>query len=142
MTKPEEKPRKRPKPDTPKPKEEPKKGLSFPIIGIGASAGGLNAFEKFFSAMPAETESGMAIVIIQHLDPGHKSILTELIRRYTRKTVRELKNGMAVEPNQVYIIPPNRDLCIQNGTFQLLEPALVKLSVLAFRDEKVGRDLL
>jgi two-component system CheB/CheR fusion protein len=119
MTKPKGTPKERPQPDT----VIPKKVRSFPIVGVGASAGGLDAFEKFFSAMPAETESGMAIVLIQHLDPGHKSILTELIRRYTRKTVRELKNGMAVEPNQVYIIPPNRDLCLQNGTFQLIEPA-------------------
>ncbi len=123
MTKPEVKSGKRPKPGGAVPKESPGKIPSFPIVGVGASAGGLGAFEKFFSAMPAETESGMAIVLIQHLDPDHKSILTDLIRRYTRKTVRELMDGMAVEPNQVYIIPPNKDLSILNGTFHLLQPS-------------------
>ncbi len=121
MTKPEVKPGKRPKPGNAATKEKPKKAPSFPIVGVGASAGGLGAFEKFFSAMPAVTDSGMAIVLIQHLDPDHKSILTDLIRRYTRKTVREVKDGMAVEPNQVYIIPPNRDLSLRNGLFQLLQ---------------------
>ena len=87
----------------------------FPIIGIGASAGGLAAFEAFFSAMPADTNPGMAFVLVQHLAPDHKSILAELVRRYTRMQVFEVEDGMAVRPNCTYIIPPNRDMAFLNG---------------------------
>ncbi len=96
---------------------------SFPIVGIGASAGGLAAFETFFSGMPADTEPGMAFVLVQHLAPDHKSILTDLIRRYTRMQVSEVEDGMEVWPNCAYIIPPNRDMAFLNGALQLLEPA-------------------
>jgi two-component system, chemotaxis family, CheB/CheR fusion protein len=96
-------------------------GKTFPIVGIGASAGGLAAFEAFFSAMPADTDPGMAFVLVQHLAPDHKSILTELIKRYTRMKVYEVEDGMVVEPNSAYIIPPNRDMAFLNGTLQLLE---------------------
>ena len=95
----------------------------FPIVGIGASAGGLGAFEAFFSGMPADTDPGMAFVLVQHLAPDHKSILTELVRRYTRMQVFEVADGMVVKPNCAYIIPPNRDMAFLNGTLQLLEPA-------------------
>src|SRR5450631_3438997 len=77
----------------------------FPIVGIGASAGGLAAFEAFFSGMPADTDPGMAFVLVQHLAPDHKSILTELVKRYTRTKVFEVADGMAVKPNCAYIIP-------------------------------------
>ena len=93
------------------------------IVGIGASAGGLAAFEAFFSAMPADTDPGMAFVLVQHLAPDHKSILSELVKRYTRMQVFEVEDGMAVKPNCAYIIPPNRDMAFLNGTLQLLEPA-------------------
>ena len=95
----------------------------FPIVGIGASAGGLAAFEAFFSGMPVDTDPGMAFVLVQHLAPDHKSILTDLIRRYTRMQVFEVEDGMAVEPNCAYIIPPNRDMAFLNGTLQLMEPS-------------------
>ena len=95
----------------------------FPIVGIGASAGGLAAFEAFFSGMPADTNPGMAFVLIQHLAPDHKSILSELVRRYTRMQVFEVEDGMTVQPGCAYIIPPNRDMAFLNGTLQLLEPA-------------------
>ena len=95
----------------------------FPIVGIGASAGGLAAFEAFFSGMPADTDPGMAFVLVQHLAPDHKSILTDLIRRYTRMQVFEVEDGMKVLPNCAYIIPPNRDMAFLNGTLQLMEPA-------------------
>jgi two-component system CheB/CheR fusion protein len=95
----------------------------FPIVGIGASAGGLAAFEAFFSGMPVDTDPGMAFVLVQHLAPDHKSILTDLIRRYTRMQVSEVEDGMAVEPNCAYIIPPNRDMAFLNGTLQLMEPS-------------------
>jgi two-component system, chemotaxis family, CheB/CheR fusion protein len=96
---------------------------AFPIVGIGASAGGLAAFEAFFSGMPADTEPGMAFVLVQHLAPDHKSILTELVRRYTRMQVFEVEDGMKVEPNCAYIIPPGHDMALFNGTLQLLEPS-------------------
>jgi two-component system CheB/CheR fusion protein len=95
----------------------------FPIVGIGASAGGLAAFEAFFSGMPADVEPGMAFVLVQHLAPDHKSILTDLIRRYTRMQVFEVEDGMAVQPNCAYIIPPNRDMAFLNGALQLMEPS-------------------
>lgn len=95
----------------------------FPIVGIGASAGGLAAFEAFFSGMPIDTDPGMAFVLVQHLDPNHKSILTDLIRRYTRMQVFEVEDGMVVKPNCAYIIPPNRDMAFLNGALQLMEPS-------------------
>jgi two-component system, chemotaxis family, CheB/CheR fusion protein len=97
--------------------------VGFPVVGIGASAGGLAAFEAFFSGMPADADPGMAFVLVQHLAPDHKSILTELIRRYTRMRVFEVVDGMEVQANCAYIIPPNRDMAFLNGTLQLLEPA-------------------
>jgi two-component system CheB/CheR fusion protein len=95
----------------------------FPVVGIGASAGGLAAFEAFFSGMPTDTDPGMAFILVQHLAPDHKSILTELIKRYTKMNVYEVKDGVKVMPNCTYIIPPNRDMAFINGTLQLLEPA-------------------
>jgi len=96
--------------------------IRFPIVGVGASAGGLAAFEAFFSAMPATSESGMAIILVQHLAPDHKSILTDLVKRYTLMRVFEAKHGMVIQPNCVYIIPPNRELTLLNGTLHLIEP--------------------
>ena len=96
---------------------------AFPIVGIGASAGGLAAFEAFFSGMPPDTDPGMAFVLVQHLAPDHKSILKEIIQRYTRMQVLEVEDGMAVQPNCTYIIPPNRDMAFLNGALQLLEPS-------------------
>ena len=71
--------------------------------------------------MPAHTDSGMAFVLVQHLAPDHKSILVELVKRYTRMQVFEVEDGMRVQPNCAYIIPPNRDMALLNGTLQLLE---------------------
>lgn len=96
---------------------------SFPIVGIGASAGGLAAFEAFFSGMPKDVDTGMSFVLVQHLAPDHKSILSDLIRRCTRMQVFEVDDGMVVQPNCVYIIPPNRDMAFLNGSLQLLEPS-------------------
>ena len=95
----------------------------FPIVGIGASAGGLAAFEAFFSGMPIDADPGMAFILVQHLAPDHKSILTGLIQRYTRMQVYEVEDGMKVQPNCAYIIPPGRDMAFLNGTLQLLEPS-------------------
>ncbi|OGV57930.1 MAG: chemotaxis protein CheR [Lentisphaerae bacterium GWF2_50_93] len=100
-----------------------KSNPGFPIVGIGASAGGLGAFEAFFSGMPANTDPGMAFVLVQHLAPDHKSILSDLIRRYTRMQVFEVEDGMVVQPNCAYIIPPNFDMAFLNGTLHLMEPS-------------------
>jgi two-component system CheB/CheR fusion protein len=94
---------------------------AFPIIALGASAGGLEAFEQFFTQMPPD--SGMAFVLVQHLDPTHKSILSDLVRRYTRMNVLEVEDGIAVRPDCAYVIPPNRDMAILNGNLHLIEPA-------------------
>lgn len=96
---------------------------SFPIVGIGASAGGLAAFEAFFSGMPAGADPGMAFVLVQHLAPDHDSILVELVQRTTRLKVFEVKDGVVVQDNCAYIIPPDRDMAFLNGTLQLLEPS-------------------
>ena len=103
--------------EPPEPDRPP--GLDFPIVGVGASAGGLAAFEAFFSGMPADIDSGMAFVLVQHLAPDHESILTDLIRRYTRMQVFEVEDGMTVQPNCAYIIPPNRDMAFLNGALHL-----------------------
>jgi two-component system, chemotaxis family, CheB/CheR fusion protein len=103
-------------------KANPDPEASFPIVGIGASAGGLAAFEAFFSGMPADVDPGMAFVLVQHLAPDHSSILTALMQRYTRMKVYEVEDGMAVQKNCAYIIPPNRDMALLNGTLQLMEP--------------------
>lgn len=95
----------------------------FPVVGIGASAGGLAAFQAFFSALPPEPDCGLAFVLIQHLASDHKSLLAELIRRHTHLDVVEITDGMVVRPNCIYIIPPNRDLTMQEGALRLLEPA-------------------
>lgn len=96
--------------------------VTFPIVGIGASAGGLAAFVAFFSGLPADAEPGMAFVLVQHLAPDHDSLLTGLIQRATRMPVVEVTDGMVVRINCVYIIPPNRDMAFLNGALHLLEP--------------------
>ena len=93
------------------------------VVGIGASAGGLAALEQFFSAMQTDTNMGMAFVVVQHMAPAHKSMLAEIIRRYTRMDVYDVKDGMAVRSDCVYIIQPNRDMIIMDGILHLMEPA-------------------
>ena len=94
----------------------------FPIVAIGASAGGFEAIELFFSRVPED--SGMAFVVIQHLDPDHKGMLPELLQRVTPLPVTQARNRLKVKPNAIYVIPPNRDLSILRGTLYLLEPVL------------------
>lgn len=94
---------------------------TLPIVGIGASAGGLVAFEAFFSGMPIGVELGIAFVIVQHLAPDHKSILTDLIQRHTKMKVVEVEDGVEVLANHVYIIPPGCDMALVNGSLQLLK---------------------
>jgi len=95
--------------------------VTFPIVGIGASAGGLEAFERLFSHL--SPDAGMAFVLVQHLDPTHESLLTELVQRFTRMPVRQVIDGVAVERNHVYVIPPNQDLALLQGRLHLLAPS-------------------
>ncbi|HEX2733954.1 MAG TPA: chemotaxis protein CheB [Polyangiaceae bacterium] len=87
------------------------------VVGIGASAGGLEALEQLFSAMPEDT--GLAFVVIQHLSPDFKSVMDELLARRTRIPIVLVENGMTVEPNHVYLIPPKKDMIISEGKLLL-----------------------
>jgi two-component system CheB/CheR fusion protein len=90
---------------------------SFPIVGIAASAGGLEAFTQLLQHLSSNT--GMAFVLIQHLSPDHKSLLTEILARETQMPVSEVQNGVTVEPNHVYVIPPNTKMIVSQGVLQL-----------------------
>ncbi|MFZ2854132.1 MAG: chemotaxis protein CheB [Rhodocyclaceae bacterium] len=90
------------------------------IVGIGASAGGLESFESFFSNVAPDC--GMGFVLVPHLDPGHPSILSEILQRITSLPVVEARDQASVLPNHVYVIPPNRDMAILNGRLQLSVP--------------------
>jgi two-component system CheB/CheR fusion protein len=94
---------------------------SFPIVGLGASAGGLEALEQFLGHVPKGC--GLGFVVVQHLDPTHKGIMVELLQRNTAMPVVQIKDRMKIEPDHVYVIPPNRDLSILHGVLHLLEPA-------------------
>lgn len=120
--------KKQPKPKTKAPvslkstggKATDPKNDKFSIVGIGTSAGGLEALEQFFSNLPVN--SGMAFIVIQHLDPTHKGHLRELIQRITKMQVLTVTDRLKVKPNCVYIIPPNRSMSILNGALHLFEP--------------------
>jgi two-component system CheB/CheR fusion protein len=101
-------------------KAKAKTSAGFRIVGVGASAGGLEAFEQFFRKVPPE--SGMAFVLVPHLDPSHSSILTEILQRCTTMAVVEAQDRMPVAPNGVYVVPPNRDITIFHGAIQLGMP--------------------
>jgi two-component system CheB/CheR fusion protein len=96
------------------------KRASFPIVGIGASAGGLETLEAFFSNMPPE--ANMAFVIIQHLSPNFKSIMASLLAKHTRMTVSEIEDDTTLAPNCVYLNPPNKNVAVFNRTLHLMEP--------------------
>ena len=95
----------------------PRGAASFPIVGIGASAGGLEAFTQLLAHLPLDT--GMGFVLVQHLDPEHESALTQLLTRATSLPVREVTNNLRVRPNHVYVIPPNANLGIERGVLKL-----------------------
>jgi two-component system CheB/CheR fusion protein len=94
---------------------------SFPIVGMGGSAGSFISFENFFKHMPAD--SGMAFIIVVHLDQHHKGKVQQIFQRYTPMKVYEALDGMQIEPNKVYVIPPNKDLGIHNKKLLLLTPS-------------------
>src|SRR5262245_64100589 len=95
----------------------PHAGALFPIVGVGASAGGLEAFTQLLKHLPVDT--GMAFVLVQHLDPVHESALTQILTRATSMPVLEVKNNLRVRPNHVYIIPPKAIMAIAGGVLKL-----------------------
>jgi two-component system CheB/CheR fusion protein len=112
----------RPEPQGTPPEEGGPRSLeaAFPIVGIGASAGGLEALEIFLRKVPER--SGMAFVIVQHLDPTHKGMMAELLQRGTAMQVVQVKDRTRVRPDCVYVIPPNKDMSILHGVLHLLAP--------------------
>jgi len=101
-------------------KVDTSENADFPIVGIGASAGGLEALEQFFSNTPKNC--GMAFVVIQHLDPNHVGIMPELLQRITPMKVFQATDSHKIQPNCVYVIPPNKSMSILNGALHLFEP--------------------
>jgi two-component system CheB/CheR fusion protein len=97
-----------------------KEGIGLPIVGIGASAGGLETLNAFFSIMPQD--SGMAFVVIQHLSPQHKSIMASLLDKHTLMPVTQIDDGTTLEPNHVYLNPPGKNVAVFNSRLHLLEP--------------------
>jgi two-component system CheB/CheR fusion protein len=89
----------------------------FAVVAVGASAGGIEALKELLKALPAST--GMAFVLVQHLDPIHASMLTEILSRSTRMPVREVENQMPVEQNHVYVIPPGTNMVVAEGLLKL-----------------------
>jgi two-component system CheB/CheR fusion protein len=89
----------------------------FPVVGVGASAGGLNAFKRLIKAIPED--SGVAYIFVQHLEPTHESLLVDLLQKATSIPVREITNNIHVEPNQIYIIPSNKMLTASDGRLEL-----------------------
>jgi two-component system, chemotaxis family, CheB/CheR fusion protein len=92
---------------------------SFPIVGIGASAGGLEAFKELLTSLPEK--AGMAYVLVPHLDPAHHSVLAEILSRCTKIPIAEVLEGMRAEKDHIYVIPPNKALGIAGGKFTLFE---------------------
>lgn len=97
----------------------PPRGNPFPIVGVGASAGGLDAFTRLLKALPADT--GMAFVLVQHLDPHHESQLSGILAAATEMPVRTVEDGMAIAPNEVFVIPPNSTMVLADGVLRLAQ---------------------
>jgi two-component system CheB/CheR fusion protein len=91
------------------------------VIGLGASAGGLEPLEQFLAQMPAA--SGMACIVVQHMDPTHKAMLSQLLQRATILPVQEVAESTRIEPDHVYVIPPNADMTVAAGVLHLAEPS-------------------
>jgi len=107
-------------PSAPRDTRSQQGSVPFPIVGIGASAGGLEALEQFLRQVPEG--SGLAFVIVQHLDPTHKGIMAELLQRTTGMEVFQVRDRMRVKPDCVYVIPPNKEMSILHGVLHLFEP--------------------
>ncbi len=100
-------------------KQLPKTDAPFPVVGIAASAGGLEAFTELICHLP--TDTGMAFVLIQHLSPNHESLLSEILGRVTQIPVRQVQDLMTVEPNNIYVIPPNTQMTLTDGILHLAQ---------------------
>src|ERR1700691_1823901 len=98
----------------------PREPGDFPVVGIGASAGGLDACRKLVDALPADI--GMAFILIQHLDPTHESMMVDLLAGHTSMTVRQAADGMQLESDHLYITPPGAYLSVGNGALHLSHP--------------------
>ncbi len=92
---------------------------AFPVVGVGASAGGLESLERLFDALPADT--GMAFVVLQHLSPDFKSLMDELLARHSDMPVRVVEHGTVVQPNHVYLLPPRKEMELEGGRLQLTD---------------------
>jgi two-component system, chemotaxis family, CheB/CheR fusion protein len=103
----------------PTPRAESSEADLFPVVGIGASAGGLEAFKELLASLPEK--AGLAYVLVPHLDPSHESVLTEILARFTKIPITEVKDGMPVLRDRIHIIPPNKTLGIFSGKFALTE---------------------
>src|SRR5437588_9761488 len=101
----------------PQPSGEPAPQSAVPVVGIGASAGGLEAFRQLLANLPRDT--GMAFLLVQHLDPHHESRLADLLARVTAMPVVEAAHGLAIQPNHVYLIPPNANMAIAKGLLHI-----------------------
>jgi len=119
---------------------QPSRNESFPIVGIGASAGGLDAFTQLLKHLPAHT--GMAFVLVQHLDPDHESALAQILARVTSMPVREVEDELRIAPNHVYIIPPNTDMATGQGVLKLQrrQPGRAPHHSIDFFFESLARD--
>lgn len=104
--------------------DRPAPSGSFPIVGIGASAGGLEAFTELLQNLPRAT--GMAFVLVQHLDPTHSSVLSEILSRTTKIPVVEVTDAMIVEHDHVYVIPPNANMAVEGGNLRLVPRVLTR----------------
>src|SRR4051794_3126052 len=100
--------------------ELPGDGSSFSIVGIGASAGGLDACRKFVAALPAQ--NGMGFILVQHLDPTHESMMVDLLTGLTSMTVIQAADGMVVKRDHLYVIPPGSYLSMVSGALHLWHP--------------------
>jgi two-component system CheB/CheR fusion protein len=120
----------RPAPGSPQPSPRAKLQPLFPIVGVGASAGGLDAFRQLLPALSAEP--GVALVLVPHLEPHHQSHLTELLARVTPMPIAEVTDGMRVEPNRVYVLPPAFFIAIENGVLRLTPRAAKRLPIDSF----------
>src|SRR5665213_2710755 len=98
----------------------PSGALDLLVVGIGASAGGLDACRKLVGALPAG--NGMAFILVQHLDPTHESMMVDLLADHTWMTVRQAIDGVAIERDHLYVIPPGTYLSISNGALHLSQP--------------------
>jgi two-component system CheB/CheR fusion protein len=112
------------------PQPKPKEPRAFPVVGIGASAGGLEPLEAFFANIPKNNPPTVDIsfVVIQHLSPNHKSIIGQILKKDTDMPIKEIQDDMTVEPNTVYFNPPDKEVGLFQGIFHLLEPAELRHS--------------